>query len=299
MFLQRLEPSYLAATLGLAVALWPAATAAGHMPSPAPAGAHHTPVYRIVTLAPHITELLFEAGAGDLIVGTVNSSDYPPQARSLPKVGDGLHLDIERLIALHPTDLVAWQAGGAVTAVTPLLEPFSVRIHYSAPHSLQDIANAVDTLGDKFGTTHVARTRAAALRAQAASIAQHYAHRPPVRVFLEIGSNPLYTLADDALTNDVLAHCGAVNIFADAPGVAPQINPESVLARQPDAVIVSTGNDQKADDARRYWKSLGLAAARNGHVIAVSADAFVRPGPRLFQATQTLCEQIDQARAGG
>src|SRR5439155_13355229 len=66
------------------------------------------PAVRIVSLAPHATELLYAAGAGDRIVGVLATSDWPPEALAKPKVGDSRALDLERILLLAPDLIVTW-----------------------------------------------------------------------------------------------------------------------------------------------------------------------------------------------
>ena len=75
------------------------------------------PARRIVSLAPHVTEQLFAAGAGARIVGAVEYSDYPPEARRIPRVGDNRAIDIERVLAMKPDLIVAWFHGNVVRQI--------------------------------------------------------------------------------------------------------------------------------------------------------------------------------------
>ena len=86
------------------------------------------PARRIVSLAPHVTELLYAAGGGDRIVGTVSYSDYPPQARDLPRVGDNKALDLERIAALKPDLIVVWRHGNAQKQTDRLRAPGRTRV---------------------------------------------------------------------------------------------------------------------------------------------------------------------------
>jgi iron complex transport system substrate-binding protein/vitamin B12 transport system substrate-binding protein len=78
-----------------------------------------SPASRAITLAPHITELIFAAGAGDRIIATVSSSDYPRAALSIPRVGDGMNINVEKIVALKPDLDAAWLPSGAAQTLAP------------------------------------------------------------------------------------------------------------------------------------------------------------------------------------
>ncbi|MDN5841893.1 MAG: cobalamin-binding protein [Alcaligenaceae bacterium] len=249
---------------------------------------------RIITLAPSATELVFAAGAGDNIVGTVVSSDYPAAARAIPRVGDGIQLNVESILALNPDLLVAWQASNAIRALAALVAPLGVPILYEAPQSLPDIPKAIRRLGAKLGTAPIASAKADALQARINALDP--GHRT-LTVFIEVSADPLYTLGRDPLINDLLARCGAVNLYGDRLVAAPQINAESVLRDQPDVVIVSPYGWETLDELAGYWRRLRLPAAVQGHVYAIDPDWLHRPGPRMIDAAEAVCRDLARRRA--
>ena len=106
---------------------------------------------RIVSLAPHTTELLFAAGAGSKIVGVSEFSDYPSEATKLPSVGSSMQLDIERIVALKPDLIIAWQSGNHARQVERLRK-LGYPVFYSEPHRLDDIASTLEKLGTLAGS---------------------------------------------------------------------------------------------------------------------------------------------------
>ena len=253
------------------------------------------PARRAVTLAPHATELVYAAGAGGFIVGSVLGSDYPPAARALPIIGDGTQPDAERVAAARPDLLIAWQPSAAEPLVR-VMDKLGVPVFYSDPLTLDAIPGAVERMGKLFGTEPVANAAAADMRARLAALQARYAGRRPVRVFVQAGLDPIYTLNNASIVSDALRLCGGVNVFGQAPIVAPQVTLEGVLAARPEAVLA--GVSRPEDTARNLaaWQAMGLPAARQGHVYGVDADALFRPGPRLIDAAETLCADLDRAR---
>ena len=297
-----LSPARFAAALTLTAS---AATAAAPIQARDDLGRVVTlaaPARRAVTLTPHATELAYAAGAGRYIAATVLGSDYPPAARALPVVGDGTRPDPERLAAARPDLLIAWQpaaaGSGASNAALRFMERLGVPVYYSDPRTLAAIPDAVERLGVLFGTEPQAREAARALRGRLAALSARYAGRRPVRVFLQAGLEPVFTLSDASIVGDALRLCGGVNVFARMPALAPRVGLESVLAARPEAVIAGVMSPSDAARDLRVWQARGLPAARAGHVYGVDADALYRPGPRLVDAAETICAALDRVRAG-
>lgn len=251
---------------------------------------------RAITLAPHITELVFAAGAGQAVVATVSSSNYPPEALGLPRVGDGLNINAEQLLTLKPDLLIAWQNSLAMQKLIPILDRLNISVLYSEPRRLDDIPADIERLGALLGSRTVADTTAAGLRKQVSELRHTYARRDTVSIFIEVGTGPLYTLGDDTLTNEAIQLCGGINVFHDSALVAPTITVENVLARNPDVVIIASHTPAHIVQRQSYWRDLRLPAAIQGHVYGMNPDALLRPGPRLIDATRELCHYLDQAR---
>lgn len=102
------------------------------------------PAQRIISLTPHMTELLFAAGAGGRVVGTVEFSNYPPAAQRIVRIGDSAQLDLERIVALRPDLIVVWQYGNAQRQLDKLLR-LGIPVYYNEPRRLADIARALNT----------------------------------------------------------------------------------------------------------------------------------------------------------
>src|SRR5215472_1912696 len=126
------------------------------------------PATRIISLAPHATELLFAAGAGDRVVGVLSPADWPPEARHLPRVGDARALDLERIVALSPDLAVAWPY--LAPAQIERLRALGLPIYVSDPHTPEAIAADIERLGALAGSSDAAGARAAAFRAKLSAL---------------------------------------------------------------------------------------------------------------------------------
>lgn len=251
---------------------------------------------RAITLTPHITELVFAAGAGSHIVATVISSDYPPAAANIPKIGDGLNVSLEKALTLNPDLVIGWQDSGAARTLAPSLARLHIPLIYSRPETLADIPEQIQRFGRIFNTQAAAEPAAQALRQRIHALQEKYARAKPVTVFIEVGASPLYTIGHDPLLNQVLQTCGGINLFAGAPAAAPQIDAESLIVKQPDVIITTGPTPERYRQRVEDWTRLQLAAARNHHVYNVNPDWLFRPGPRLVDAAEALCADLDEAR---
>lgn len=251
------------------------------------------PARRIVSLAPHITELLFAAGAGDRIVGASAWSDHPEAARAIPRIGDSHAFDIERILALRPDLAVAWEAGNAPRHVAAL-ERLGIPVHVEAAEGLDDIGDAIERLGRLAGTPEVAAATARRYRDRLAQLRARHAGQAPVRVFHQVWDEPLMTVNGRHPISDLIAACGGVNVFADAPALAPRVSRESVLRAAPEVITAAAGPDDPLAAWRR-WPALPAVAA--GRLVELPADAISRLSPRLLDAAEPLCAAIDAARS--
>jgi len=253
------------------------------------------PAQRIVSLAPHTTEQLFAAGAGEKLVAVSEYSDYPEEARRLPQVASSGGVDLEKVLALKPDLVVAWRLEATAAALTRL-EALGAPVFYSEPRRLVQIPDSIEALGELAGTADTARRVAASLRKQLDQLKTQYAAKRTVSVFYQISARPLMTLGGRQFVSDAIELCGGHNVFADSRVMAPQVNIEAVLAADPEAIITAS-----ARPSDRSWQALwrrfpGMRAVRAGNLYAVPVNEMHRHGPRAIGATALLCGYIDEAR---
>ncbi|EDZ98265.1 periplasmic binding protein [Burkholderia sp. H160] len=258
------------------------------------------PAQRVISLAPHVTELLYAAGGGPKIVGAVSYSDYPPEAKQLPRVGDNKSLDLERIVALKPDLIVVWRHGNAQRQLERLRE-LHVPLFFSEPRHLDDIAESLTRLGRLLGTSSSADAAAAAFRDDIARLRTRYANRPSVSVFYQVWDRPLMTLNGEHMISDVIALCGGRNVFAGLQPLVPTVSTEAVLAANPEAIVTAAPGATRPDttlpqlDTWRAWP--GLAAVANDNLFAIDGDLINRPAPRIAQGARQLCEDLELARS--
>ncbi|WP_408415666.1 cobalamin-binding protein [Paraburkholderia strydomiana] len=258
------------------------------------------PAQRVVSLAPHVTELLYAAGGGAKIVGAVSYSDYPPQAQQLPRVGDNKSLDLERIVALKPDLIVVWRHGNAQRQLDRLRE-LHIPLFFSEPHHLDDVAVSLTKLGELLGTSSTADAAAAAYRRDIARLRAQYADRPAVSVFYQVWDQPLMTLNGEHMVSDVIELCGGRNVFAKLQPLVPTVSTEAVLAANPQVIVTAAPGATKPDTtlpqlgAWRAWPR--LSAVANNNLFSIDGDLINRPAPRIALGAKQMCEDLDLARS--
>ena len=248
---------------------------------------------RIVSLAPHLTEIAYAAGAGSSLVGTVDYSDYPEAARALPRVGDGWRVDFERVLALRPNVVLAWTSGTPRTTIERL-QALQLRVVEVPTFRLADVPAALRRVGDLAGTRAVAEPVAARFEADVRRLREEHAGASPVTVFVQIDDEPLFTVSGRHVISEVVELCGGRNVFADLPQIAPQVDAEAVLARNPQVIL--TTDDTIADPRAQWRRWPQLAAVRHGTIYAMPSDTVARASPRLVDGVQAVCTALDDAR---
>lgn len=262
------------------------------------AGAATTPVVapskpRLLSLAPGLTEIAYAAGAGALLVGTVEYSDYPEGARALPRVGNAWRVDLERVLALRPDVVLAW-ATGTPAATIAQLRRLGLHVVEVPTQSLADVPAALRQLGRVAGTESSAESAARAFEARIARQRERYASRPALTVFIEIDDEPVYTVNGQHVISEIVALCGGRNVFAALPQLAPPIATEAVLAADPQVIL--TTDDTIADPFALWSRWPRLSAVRLRTVYRVSGDLVTRASPRLADGVDATCAALDRAR---
>jgi iron complex transport system substrate-binding protein len=250
---------------------------------------------RIVSLAPGTTAMLYAAGAGHCLVGTIAHSKEPAEAASIPVIGDAETLDFEQLLALRPTVVVV-----AVDVVQRMridrLKELGLPVYQVHVTSLAGMPQSLRRLGALTATQPEATRTAAALDAELARIAATYRARRPVRVLYQIWDRPIYTIGGRHVISDALSVCGATNVFGDLTTAAPAVTREAAVLRDPELILASAPPGAANDWLTEWRKFPALAAVRAGRLVEYTDERIDRMGPSVIAATAHLCEVIDGAR---
>lgn len=253
-----------------------------------------SPASRVITLSPHLTELVFAAGSGDHLIATVEYSDYPEAARDIPRIGDAFRLDVERIVALRPDLVIAWDSGTPRPAVAQMrslgIPVWSVEIREPG-----EIADILEATGRATARPGIAGAAADVLRQRLVDLSKRYQGVDTLDYFYQVGSAPLFTVNGDQLISKGLSLCGGRNIFADEPGLAFQVSHESVIVANPD-VLFAPYLDDSPDPllAWREWPS--MLAVRQDALFLLPADPVSRATPRFLDSLELACKLLHGLR---
>lgn len=249
--------------------------------------------HRVVTLAPFLTQLVYEVGAGATLVAVSEHSDWPAEARTLPQVGNAFDFSLERIAALHPDLVLVWKDSVRAADITHI-EAFGARVFVLEARALGDVPRALEkvaalTGGDARAPVRMFEEKLSRARAR-------YAGRRRLEVLLEIWHEPPTTIAGTHFINEALALCGAHNAFADLPGVAPVIPWEEVYRRDPE-VVLSISEGISHEGFVRAWRARPTLRAVVAHkLVFMPPDRLLRQSARLADGIEELCAALDRVR---
>jgi ABC-type Fe3+-hydroxamate transport system substrate-binding protein len=249
------------------------------------------PARRVVSLIPASTELLFAIGAGLSLVGRTSYCDYPPAAKAVPDLGDGIKPSIEAVLAQRP-DLVVLYNSGQNAAVAGRLGELgipSLRINTDA---LSDVGRVARILGTLTGRQQGADSVAAAFdTALAAATRQPQGRRP--RILLLVWEQPPMTIGRGSFLHELVERAGGENLFADVTASSGVVSIEAVAARDPDLIFTTT-EGPAAFATRPEWQV--VPAIREHRFLRVSGSQFNQPSPRAPAAIRELTARMASAR---
>lgn len=253
------------------------------------------PVQRVISLAPHVTELLFAAGAGDKIVGVVKYSNFPEAAKTIPQVGGYKKLDLERIVSMKPDAIIAWQTGNRTEEMSQL-EKLGLTVFYTEPRRLPDIASLLQRLGKLTGNTQQGEQAAQQFLQAYQQLKKKYQGKEVLRAFYQIWDKPLMTINNDHIISDVMRLCGLQNVFGEIENLVPRISEEAVLEADPQIIIASGMAKFKPQWAQQWKRWPQLSATRLNALLDIHPDIIQRHSPRILQGASELCEKADAIR---
>ncbi|MFC0350746.1 cobalamin-binding protein [Undibacterium danionis] len=254
------------------------------------------PAKRIISLAPHVTEMIFAAGAGNLLVGVSEYSDYPEQAKKIASVGNVFALDLERVLALKPDLIVIWGSGNAKQLAKKLRDN-KVTVFESEPHNFEDIASSLERISTLAGTETIGKNAAKLFRQRLQNLSDTYRLKDkekPVNVFHQMIKSPLMTVNREHFISKMITLCGGHNVFAELKDISATITTEALLLANPDMIFSSGKDDQ---ELRQNWSQFpNLTAVKKQNFYSINGDWLHRAGPRILDGTEQLCKAIRDVR---
>ncbi|WP_019029427.1 cobalamin-binding protein [Colwellia piezophila] len=249
----------------------------------------------IIALAPHIVEMLYDVGAGEQIIGTTAFADYPEQAKAIPRIGNYVRLQLERVIELQPDLIIAWKSGNPSDDLARL-EQLGFNIVYSQPHTFEDIANELRHFAQLTGHTVQGEQVAQKFEQELAEITKNYQGKSEITGFYELWSRPLTTIAKGSWPQQFLNICQVKNPFEQVITPYPQISIEQVLPAFVQVIIQPLSINQKEREGFNWQDWSIIPAVANKQIIQPDADAMHRMSIRSLTALKDLCAKIDTTR---
>lgn len=244
-------------------------------------------VNRAVSLAPNLTENIFAIGAGDKLVGVTTYCDYPVEAKQIQKIGDTISPNIESIIALKP-QIVFVSTASQIQAFTQTLEKNDIQVFVTDPNSLEGITRNLRQMGEIFGTSGRAEELVKDMEARLVAIKEKTSATPPVKVFIQISREPLFTAGQDSFVTEMLGYAGGESVTRIVPTAYPRISKESALALEPEAIIVTAGaGNEEPNDVFK-----DSPAVKNKRILRVKADLLTRPSPRIVEGLEETAKLL-------
>ena len=248
---------------------------------------------RIVSLAPNLTELVYTVGAGEQLVGVSAWSDYPRAVLDLPVIGDAFSVDQEQLALAKPDLILVWESGTPAHVVDELRD-IGYNVVSIRTRDLDDVADALMQIGELTGHVDEAENAAAGYRDELQILRDRYQSLPSVRVFYQVAARPLYTINNEHYISELISICGGDNIFNDLSDLAPMVDVEAVVDRDPEVMLATT---DAGDDAFVEWQRWpNIAANQIGNLYLLPADEIGRATTRVIVAGNAMCMALQQAR---
>ena len=248
---------------------------------------------RVIALSPHAVEMLFAIGAGDTIVATTDHADYPATAKNIPSIGGYYGIQVERVIELNPDLIVVWQSGNKMEDIKQL-QDLGFKLVNSDPKTLADIATNLEQLGQLTGHSIKAKQVADDYRQQLAEIKGNNQNKPAVKVFYQLWSTPLMTVAKGSWIQNLIEVCHGENVFYDAASEYPQISIENVLLTGAEVILQSQDEGNVLGINWADWPE--LPAVKNQHIYQFDADLLHRATPRAILGVNAVCGALDKVR---
>ena len=254
------------------------------------------PAQRVISLAPHLTEVVYAIGGGQQIVATVAWSDFPEEAKSLPVIGSNNKINYESLLTYKPDLILLWHSGNG-QAIAQKLQALGLNVYVNEPRKLESISKTLDNIGRLLGREKTAKQVAGQFNETLEELRQQYGGAERVGVYYQIWRSPLITFGGNHLVSNVLKLCGGKNVFGSLQPLVPRLSTESVLAADPQVIIVGqySAVEESFDDWRR-WPH--LQAVKYNHLYSVDPYQLNRHTPRILQGATELCEKLALVRGG-
>ena len=247
---------------------------------------------RIISLAPNVTEILFELGLEGRVVGVTSYCDFPEAAKAKDKVGDTLRPNLEKIVSLKP-DLVVVSTASQLENLTQRLDQLAIPVYVTNPRAVREVAASIRSLGEITGRSERARGLAGEMENRIDAVERRVGGLARPRVLYVLQTGPLITAGRNTFINDLINIAGGKSISGDETADYPQFSRETVVARAPEVIVAPSSHGVefvKESDLRRDFAT--TPAIRSNRIVWVTPDLVDRPGPRIVEGLEQLAEGL-------
>lgn len=248
---------------------------------------------RVISLAPNITQIIYDLGCEDRLRGVTTYSDYPEAAKAIPRVGDYVRLDLEKIVSLKPDLCIAIKDGNPKETVMRL-ESLGIPVYAVNPRSIDTVMSSVLAIGMLLNASDRAENLVAGMKTRIRRVEKMAATASTKpRVFFQIGVSPIVSVGSDTFIHELIEKSGGVNLAGNQTSY-PRFSFEEIVVLAPDIIIMTTMEQESAcDDVKARWRQWpGVPAVAANRIFIVDSDIFDRPTPRLIDALEILARMI-------
>jgi len=282
------------------VILWPLASSGSNVKLKDEVGREvlfSFPPKRIISLAPNITEILFDLGLDEEVVGVSIHCNFPEKAKTRPRVGSYISLDYEKIISLKP-DLIIATGAGNTREMVERLEKLGFPAYVIFPKDLEGILLSIDHIGQVVDRKAEALRIIQDVKRRKAKIINLMKNVPRTKVFLQIGEAPMVTVGKGSFADDLIRLAGGENVAGEEKKMYPRFGMEEILKRAPEVIIITSmntsANYEKVLQDWSRWKT--LPAVKNGRIHLIDSDLIDRPSPRIIDGLEEMARILHPER---
>jgi len=256
-----------------------------------PADYSNAPIRRVISLSPQNTEIIFALGAGDKLVGVTNYCDFPAEALEKEKIGDFINIDVEKIISLSPDVIIANNT--LQEKNVRVLKQAGISVVVVQNDTLDELLISIEEIGTLIGVSENGVLLRKELETRRKEILAKKSQGKSPRVFIEIWDHPLLTTGNRSYIHDLIAQAGGINVAANTPNEYHAWDIEKLYASNPDIYLRLRGTDMGSKAAALPADFQELRAVKEGKVITLFDNAFVRSGPRSIDVLEQLVEVLN------
>lgn len=248
---------------------------------------------RIVSLAPNITEILYDLGLGDRVAAVTDFCDYPPAVKTKPRVGGFTNPSLEAVVGAKP-DLVILTDDGNPKVIYNRLRDLGIPCYVFKPRRLKELPGGIRDLGEVLGVEKEAALLAGRIEKDMAVLekkARQKRSKPPKSALFIIQPEPVVVAGPGTLIHEAFGILGIRNVAADGKDKYPKFSLEEIIRRSPDYLLAGQGFMSGGGIERLKERLHMLPAVREGRICVVT-ERLYRLSPRAVAGVEEMAQCV-------